>query len=230
MSERKGILGAGNWIVDHVKVIDAWPNQDTLANILSEYRGTGGSPCNVLIDLAKLGADFPLTGAGVIGDDEPGDWILQTCKNIGVNTELIRRSSQQPTSYTDVMTVASTGRRTFFHQRGANSLFDGESVPLDTSNAKIFHLGYLLLLDALDQPCARFGTKAAELLQNASKLGFTTSIDVVSEESERFARVVLPALRFVDIIFLNEFEAGQAVSLKIRQGDRINLPLLLESG
>ena len=229
MSHREGILGGGNWIVDHVKVIDAWPNQDTLANILSDYRGTGGSPCNVLIDLAKLGADFPLTGAGIIGDDEPGDWILQTCKNIGVNTELIRRSSQQPTSYTDVMTVASTGRRTFFHQRGANSLFDGESVPLDTSNAKIFHLGYLLLLDALDQPCARFGTRAAELLQNASKLGFTTSIDVVSEESERFARVVLPALPFVDIIFLNEFEAGQAVSLKIRQGDRINLPLLLES-
>ena len=30
MSERKGILGAGNWIVDHVKVIDAWPNQDTV--------------------------------------------------------------------------------------------------------------------------------------------------------------------------------------------------------
>ena len=23
MSDRKGILGAGNWIVDHVKVIDA---------------------------------------------------------------------------------------------------------------------------------------------------------------------------------------------------------------
>jgi sugar/nucleoside kinase (ribokinase family) len=229
MSNRRGILAAGNWIVDHVKVIDAWPNQDTLANILSDYRGTGGSPCNLLIDLAKLGADFPLTGAGLIGHDEPGDWILQTCKKIGVNTELIRRSTEQPTSYTDVMTVASTGRRTFFHQRGANSLFDQESIHLDVSNAKIFHLGYLLLLDRLDQPCAGFGTKAAELLQNASKLGFITSVDVVSEESERFARVVLPALRFVDIIFLNEFEAGQAVSLKIRQGDRIDVPLLLES-
>jgi len=229
MSDRKGILGAGNWIVDHVKVIDAWPNQDTLANILSDYRGTGGSPCNVLIDLAKLGANFPLTGAGIIGEDEPGDWILETCKKIGVNTELIRRRGDQPTSYTDVMTVASTGRRTFFHQRGANTLFDGESIRLDASTAKIFHLGYLLLLDRLDQPCARFGTKAAELLRNASKLGFITSVDVVSEESERFARVVLPALPFIDIIFLNEFEAGQAVSLKIRQGDQIDVPLLLNS-
>ena len=80
MNNRKGILGAGNWIDDYVKVIDAWPNQDTLANILSEYRGTGGSPCNILIDLAKLGADFPLIGAGIVGQDESGDWILETCK------------------------------------------------------------------------------------------------------------------------------------------------------
>ncbi len=229
MNDRTGILGAGNWIVDYVKVIDAWPSQDTLANIFSEYRGTGGSPCNLLIDLAKLGADFPLIGAGVIGRDEPGDWILETCKSVGVHTELILRQSDQPTSYTDVMTVASTGRRTFFHQRGANALFDIDSISLETCRAKIFHLGYLLLLDRLDQPSAKYGTRAAELLQLATELGFITTVDVVSEESDRFARVVLPALPFLDIIFLNEFEAGQALSTKIRQGDQIDIPVLLES-
>ena len=229
MNNRKGILGAGNWIVDHVKIIDAWPNQDTLANILSEYRGTGGSPCNILIDLAKLGADFPLIGAGIVGQDEPGDWILETCKNIGVNTALIQRRSDQPTSYTDVMTVTSTGRRTFFHQRGANALFDADSISLDTCDAKIFHLGYLLLLDRLDQPSAGFGTRAAELLQNASKLGFITSVDVVSEQSDRFARVVLPTLPFLDIIFLNEFEAGQALLVNIRRDDQIDVPVLLKA-
>jgi sugar/nucleoside kinase (ribokinase family) len=229
MIDRKGILGAGNWIVDYVKVIDAWPNQDTLAIIISEYRGTGGSPCNVLIDLAKLGADFPLTGAGLVGEDEAGDWILETGKEAGVNTSLIRRTSEQPTSYTDVMTVASTGRRTFFHQRGANALFDTDSIRLDTCDAKIFHLGYLLLLDKLDLPCPEYGTRAAELLQTASKLGFITSVDVVSEESDRFARVVFPALPFLDIIFLNEFELGQALSVRVRQNDHIDIPVLLKS-
>jgi sugar/nucleoside kinase (ribokinase family) len=229
MNDRTGILGAGNWIVDHVKVIDAWPSQDTLANIISEYRGTGGSPCNLLIDLAKLGADFPLIGAGIIGQDEAGDWILETCKKVGVDTELILRRSDQPTSYTDVMTVASTGRRTFFHQRGANALFDIDSIRLETCHAKIFHLGYLLLLDRLDQPSVEYGTRAAELLQMATELGFITTVDVVSEESDRFARVVLPALPFLDLIFLNEFEAGQALSTRIRQGDQIDIPVLLES-
>jgi sugar/nucleoside kinase (ribokinase family) len=229
MNDRNGILAAGNWIVDHIKVIDAWPSQDTLANIISDYRGTGGSPCNVLIDLAKLGADFPLIGAGIIGQDEPGDWILETCIKCGVDTALIRRTNDQPTSYTDVMTVESTGRRTFFHQRGANTLFDVDSVHLENCGAKIFHLGYLLLLDSLDRPCAGFGTGAAELLHNASKLGFITSVDVVSEESDRFARVVMPALPFTDINFFNEFEAGQMLSLRIRRGDAIDVPSLLNS-
>ncbi|MBV8378142.1 MAG: carbohydrate kinase family protein [Verrucomicrobia bacterium] len=229
MVDRKGILGAGNWIVDHVKVIDAWPSQDALANIISEYRGTGGSPFNVLVDLAKLGADFPLTGAGMIGQDEAGDWLLEVCQKFGVNTALIRRRCEQPTSYTDVMTVAGTGRRTFFHQRGANILFDESSIRLETFDAKIFHLGYLLLLDRLDEPSTSFGTRAAELLQNASKLGFITSADVVSEESNRFARVLLPALPFLDIIFLNEFEAGQALGVTIRRDEQIDVPVLLQS-
>jgi sugar/nucleoside kinase (ribokinase family) len=229
MSDRKGILGAGNWIVDHIKVIDAWPSQDTLANIRTEFRGTGGAPCNVLIDLAKLGADFPLAGAGIVGQDEAGDWILKTCQKFGVNTGLIRRTDQQPTSYTDVMTVERTGRRTFFHQRGANMLLDADSIRVESSNAKIFHLGYLLLLDGLDQPCARFGTRAAELLAKASELGFITSVDVVSEASDRFGRVVSPALPFLDIIFLNEFEAAGVFSLEIRQGGKINVPALLKT-
>ena len=229
MSDRKGILGAGNWIVDHIKVIDAWPSQDTLANIRTEFRGTGGAPCNVLIDLAKLGADFPLTGAGIVGQDEPGDWILKTCQKFGVNTGLIRRTDQQPTSYTDVMTVERTGRRTFFHQRGANMLLDADSIRIDSSDAKIFHLGYLLLLDRLDQPCARFGTRAAELLAKASELGFITSVDVVSEASDRFGQVVSPTLPFLDIIFLNEFEAAGVFSLEIRQSGKIDVPTLLKT-
>jgi sugar/nucleoside kinase (ribokinase family) len=229
MSDRKGILSAGNWIVDHIKVIDAWPSQDTLANIRTEFRGTGGAPCNLLIDLAKLGTDFPLAGAGIVGQDEAGDWILKTCQKFGINTGLIRRTDQQPTSYTDVMTVERTGRRTFFHQRGANRLLDADSIRVDFSNAKIFHLGYLLLLDRLDQPCARFGTRAAELLAKASELGFITSVDVVSEASDRFGRVVSPALPFLDIIFLNEFEAAGVFSLEIRKGGKIDVPTLLKT-
>jgi hypothetical protein len=41
MSTRNGILAGGNWIVDAVKIIDTWPQQDALANILSLQRARG---------------------------------------------------------------------------------------------------------------------------------------------------------------------------------------------
>jgi hypothetical protein len=62
------------------------------------------------------------------------------------------------------MTEASDGHRTFFHHRGANALWTGAGLNFRKVNARIFHLGYLLLLDALDAPDAKFGTKAAALL------------------------------------------------------------------
>ena len=34
--------------------------------------GTGGGPYNVLLNLAKSGARFPLAGAGLVGQDDTG--------------------------------------------------------------------------------------------------------------------------------------------------------------
>ena len=49
-TSRQGVLAVGNFIVDYVKVIDAYPAQDMLASILSESRSNGGGPYNVLRD------------------------------------------------------------------------------------------------------------------------------------------------------------------------------------
>jgi sugar/nucleoside kinase (ribokinase family) len=75
----------------------------------------------------------------------------------------------------------------------------------------------LLLLDALDQPDSKFGTKAARLLATAQAAGLKTSVDVVSEDSDRFPKIVGPALKHVDYCILNEIEAGKTTGFKIRQ-------------
>ncbi|MBV9391529.1 MAG: carbohydrate kinase family protein [Verrucomicrobia bacterium] len=229
IGQRQGILCAGNWLVDYIKIIDTWPAQETLANTISESRAGGGSPFNVLIALARLGADFPLQGAGLIGDDEPGEWILQTCRGFDIDVSFMRQTKEAKTSYTDVMTVQKTGRRTFFHYRGTNALLDEDLIDLERSHARHFHLGYLLLLDRLDQPGTRSGTKAADLLLRASELGFITSADTVSEKSDRFSRLVLPALPFLDIAFFNEYEAACVAGVQIRDGDRIDAQMLIEA-
>ena len=216
---RRGILGGGNWIIDQVKMIDVYPQPESLANISSQSQGTGGAPFNVLIDIARLGAKFPLIAAGLVGKDVLGDAVLAECRKFKIDTKLLKATNAAPTSYTDVMTEERGGRRTFFHQRGANAIWDGRELDFNRIKTRIFHLGYLLLLDALDAPDKNHGTKAAALLAKAQAAGMKTSVDVVSEDSERFARVVGPALKHADYCILNEFEAGKTTGFKIRQPD-----------
>lgn len=216
---RRGLLAGGNWIIDQVKLIDVYPQPEQLGNILGQSQGTGGGPYNVLIDLARSGVRFPLQGAGLVGNDALGDQILADCRQHKIDTRYLGRTNKAPTSYTDVMTVKASGRRTFFHARGANALWHGEGLDFKQSKARIFHLAYLLLLDALDEPDAKFGTKAARLLAAAQAAGLKTSVDVVSEDSDRFAKVVGPALKHVDYCILNEIEAGKTTGFKVRQAD-----------
>lgn len=142
---RNGILVGGNWIIDQVKIIDTFPEEEKLVTIFSECQSNGGSAYNILKDFVKLGANFPLSGLGLVGDDDRGDFIIKECKELGIDTTQLRKILSAYTSYTDVMTVKSNARRTFFHQRGANALLDIEHFNFSISTAKIFHLGYLLL-------------------------------------------------------------------------------------
>jgi sugar/nucleoside kinase (ribokinase family) len=218
-SARRGLLAGGNWIIDQVKIIDVYPQPEQLGNILGQSQGTGGGPYNVLIDLARCGAPFPLYGAGLVGKDALGERILEDCHQHKIDAHLIGTTTKAPTSFTDVMTERDTGRRTFFHDRGANALWQGEGLDFKRTKARVFHLAYLLLLNALDEPDARFGTKAARLLAAAQSAGLKTSVDVVSEDSDRFAKIVMPALKHVDYCILNEIEAGKTTGFKIRQPD-----------
>ena len=98
-SQRSGILAGGNWIIDQVKIIDVYPKHEQLANILDQSQGTGGSPYNVLLDLAKMGASFPLEGAGLVGQDTLGEYILEDCRKNKIDSKLIS-VSREPVPHT----------------------------------------------------------------------------------------------------------------------------------
>lgn len=221
LTPRSGVLAGGNWIIDHVKILDGWPQQDALANILSESWGNGGSPYNILKDLSRLDAAFPLAGIGLVGDDADGQRIFADCRAHGIDTAQLRSTPLAPTSYSDVMTDRTTGRRTFFHQRGANALLNPAHFDFTTTSAKIFHLGYLLLLDGLDSldngiPKARY------VLRHARAAGLLTSLDCVSAAGDRFHAVVKPVLPEVDVLFVNDYEAEQLTGLTLGRGTAIN--------
>ncbi len=219
---RKGILCAGNWIVDLIKIIDIWPNEGMLANIISESMCGGGAPHNVLVNLAKMDSKLPLFASGLIGKDKFGEYLKSVLDLNNIDRKYLFETSEESTSFTDVMTDQSSGNRTFFHKRGTNALLDIKHFNDIESNAKIFHLGYLMLLDKLDSKHLEDGTKAAHLFKSMKKKGFTTSADLVSVDIGNYSEIILPSLKYIDYLIINEIEAAKCSNIKTRSNSQLS--------
>lgn len=214
---RRGLLAGGNWILDQVKVISAFPQPEQLVAIQSVHHCTGGGPHNVLLSLAKAGAPFPLHAAGLLGKDAAGADILEDCRKHKVDTKLLLQTPKAATSFTDAMSEAQGGRRTFLHYRGANALWRGDGLDFKKLKVRHFHLAYLLLLDGMDQADPLYGTHAARVLAAAQAAGVRTSVDVITENSDRYREIVPHALKFTDYLLLNEHEASRITGFKTRE-------------
>lgn len=218
---RKGIIAVGNWIVDNVKLIGAYPRKGNLATIFRQEEGLGGCAHNVLADLAAMRSGIPLFAGGCIGADRYGQMCLDACDRLGIDRTHLKVLEGTATSYTDVMSeTGGDGSRTFFHCRGANAKLTVNQVLACKTPARIFHLGYLLLLDALDQEDPEYGVAAARALDGLQRQGYETSVDVVSEEGDRYHKVVLPCLKYTDYLIINEVEAENCLGTPLRRDGR----------
>ncbi len=205
---RQGITLAGNILTDTVKMIPTFPEQGMLVTVREILRAVGGSVPNTGIDLAKIDPTMPLYACGKVGDDDHGVFVKQQMAHYGLDVSRVTTGTLG-TSFSDVMTVSGTGARTFFHYRGANAEFGVSDVDVALLPGKMFHLGYLMLLDRLEEPDPVYGNQAARLLAQVQAQGIKTSVDVVSESSGHFAEVIVPVLPYCNAIIINEIEACQ---------------------
>jgi len=223
------ITFCGNVLVDSVKTITSWPEKGMLVPITAVRRSVGGSVCNTGIDLKVLDPTVRVCAVGKVGSDDAGDFAVSVMEEKGLDCSQMRRVDGVPTSFTDVMTVEGTGERTFFNMRGADSRLTPDDIDVSDLDCDIFHLGYLLLLDGLDAPDPEYGTRAARLLAKVRAAGIKTSVDIVSEQSDRFPKIVRPALRYCDYLIVNEIEGALATGLPCRGSDgRITVEALLK--
>ena len=218
---KKGILCAGNIIVDITYPIETWPKQNELTHIIGKITRTmGGSVCNTAVDLARLDPSLPLVASGYAGHDAEGDFVLaEMGRYPNLDLSMVRRSGS--TSFTAVMSNNQTRERTFFQYAGANAGYGEEDIDWEKLDVDIFHIGYILLLPHLDESDDEYGTKMARLLHRVQQKGIKTSIDVVSESGDRFARLVTPALKYADYCIINELEASQTTGIALRNPDGI---------
>jgi len=207
------IVLAGNVNVDSVKMLPEWPERGRLVNVTSVTRSVGGCVSNSGIDLKALDPSVSVGAVAKIGADEPGDFACATLAAHGLETGGMIRVAGAGTAAVDCLTIEGTGERTFLFAKGAGATLTPDDFDVAKLDCDIFHLGYLLLLDGMDAEDAEYGTRAARLLAQVQAAGIKTSIDIVSEQSDRFPRIVRPALKYCDYAVVNEIEASLATGV-----------------
>jgi sugar/nucleoside kinase (ribokinase family) len=213
---RRGIACAGNWIVDIVHSIEAWPAKSDLVRITDEVEGTGGGAANVLLALAAFQTGLPLWAMGLIGQDRHAATVRAAIAAAGADATHLAATAAAPTAHTHVMNLPGDSR-TFFYHPGTNDLLADSDIPVEavaTSGARLFYLGYLNLLGAMDA-ITDGSTGAARVLARAQAAGMITAVDLVSTDRAEFRRTVEAALPHTDYLFLNEGEAARATGIAI---------------
>lgn len=205
MSDKKGIAIAGSIIVDKLNEISKYPAEGELTKILSVSLAVGGCVPNTGIDIKKVAPDINVKAVGIVGKDAEGDFAVESLVKNGVDSSFVKRGNL-PTSFTEVMSVIGS-QRTFFAYPGACADFGYEDIDFENIDVKMLHLGYFLLLDKIDNGDGK------RILKKAQEMGIKTSIDMVSENSDRYS-LVEDCLKYTDNVIINEHEAGMLTGIE----------------
>lgn len=204
--EKSGIAVAGSVLVDKINEIHAYPESGELTQIVNLEKAVGGCVPNVALDLKKICPEMEIQAIGKIGDDEEGAYVTDVLRQGGVDVSGFVVSKEDKTSFTEVMSVMN-GQRTFFTYPGTSADFGYQDIDFEGISPKILHLGYFLLLQKVDNG------EGLQILKKAQEMGIKTSIDLVSENSDRYS-LVLPCLPYTDYLIVNEVEAGKLTNIE----------------
>ncbi|WP_067692613.1 carbohydrate kinase family protein [Nocardia jejuensis] len=176
-----------------VHPVSALPEGQQTALVENIRITPAGTAAGTAVILAKLGAS--VRTAGAIGTDSNGDFLLHLLEKAGIDTSLVVRKPDHPTS-TTVLPIHPNGDRPTLHLLGANPFYAPEDIDWDEiSTATHLHLGGPELLGPMN---------AARILQQAKSLGLTTSADLLAPGSMGSLAAIAPALPHLDYLLPNE--------------------------
>lgn len=215
---RRGIVCGGCWLVDHNNSISHWPEQETLTQILDFELQGGGPAHNAAIDLKRLDPGIPVQAIGVVGNDDAGRFLADACAARGVDHATLHVLPDAATSHTDVMTVRSTGKRTFFHHQGANALLEPAHFDFTGNTARILHLGAPGIHARMDAAHEVDANGWVTVLRRARLAGLKTNLEMISGEPEAIRPLVMPCLPYLDSLIINDYEAGILTGINVVSG------------
>jgi len=194
-----GVLCSGSIIHDtlvHPAGEAAW-GTTTFVQTIQPF--PGGNGANTSLALAKAGGRVRLLG--VVGEDEPGRFLIGELQRAGVDTAGVRVVSGATAA--TIVLVNHNGERRFLHRMGVSSEAFGEGIDFAGAVAEgmaHYHLSSLFILP-------RLRPLAPGILAAARAAGLTTSLDTNWDPQGRWMRDIGPCLPHLDLVFMNEDEA-----------------------
>lgn len=206
--ERSGILCGGAWCIDRNISVNHWPQEETVSTMLSEHHHGGCPGHNMSVGLKKLGAPFPISAIGLIGQDADGNQLIRICDEMGIEHGALKRRPEVSTSFTFVMNAKDTGKRTFFYSPGAHAVQTPDDFDFSNSTARIVHLGLPGIHEKLDAPWLNDPSGWVTVLKKARAAGLKPNIELVSVEPEKIRAAALPMLPYLDTLIINDYEVA----------------------
>jgi sugar/nucleoside kinase (ribokinase family) len=147
------VVGFGLNAVDHLCVVDEFPERDTKPRVRDFARTAGGQAASAMALCARLGLRAKYVGK--VGGDETGRFSLESIRSEGVDVEDVISVPGATNQLAMVIVDRSTGERTILWHRPEEIA----TLPAEITPDKVA-VGRVLLVDGHDAPAA---ARAAEL-------------------------------------------------------------------
>ena len=228
---KKRIIGIGNALLD---VLLRLESDETLAELgvrkgamdlidestmraiqtmlcdMQRSEAPGGSVCNTIRAMARLGADVGYIGK--IGDDSNGAFYEAETKKAGVNPFFVRTKGISGCS---TVLISPDGERTMATFLGPAATLSDDEITDDVLRQYdcLYMEGYLISNEKLFLPT----------LKRAKRLGLKVALDLANfnivHGFRDLLKEVIPA--YVDILFSNESEAEAYTGLSAREAIQV---------
>ena len=177
------------------------PREGQLLAVDAIEPGAGGCAANVAVGLAKQG--FAVDLVACVGTDSSAQSLLKSLAADRVGCEHVAVTGLYPTSKTVILVVEGQDRR-YIHMFGSNKAFTIGHIDRDwVAGLKVFYLGGLLALPAIDMD------ELGELLRFCRERQVVTVVDVVVPQGFEVFEAIKHLLPEIDYFLPNDDEAAQ---------------------
>ncbi|CAN5726551.1 carbohydrate kinase family protein [soil metagenome] len=188
----------GDATVDQMYFVDALPEPGGEVTALRALMEPGGAGGTMATALARLGHDVRI--ATRVGTGPFSELALRNVRDAGVDTSLIQTDDTYQTSSVTILITPDT-QRTMISAAGASRYLD--SAKLDIGHVRERDALVMSAYSLVGGPQREYAVQA---LAFAAEVGATTFVDMGSGAVNALQGRLLPLLRGVDYVLMNEKE------------------------